>query len=50
VLPYEGEPIDVTPLVEGRPIEWLASDGHLTVRVPDLHLFEAVRITGPSTA
>jgi hypothetical protein len=50
VLPYEGEPIDVTALVEGRPIEWHASDGHLTVRVPEVHLFEAVRVAGPSTA
>ena len=45
VLPgADGEPAGVTGLVSGRALEWHAADGRLTVRVPELHLFEAVRI------
>jgi len=45
VVPYEGEPEEVTALVAGQPLEWRASDGHLTVGLPRLDLFEAIRIS-----
>jgi hypothetical protein len=44
VVPYEGEPSSVTGLVGGRDLEWHVADGKLTVHVPELGLFEAVRI------
>jgi hypothetical protein len=43
-IPYEGEPSGVTGLVAGRELAWRAEDGLLTVHVPELELFEAVRI------
>jgi hypothetical protein len=44
VVPFAGAPRGVTGLVSGRPLAWRATEGRLTVRVPELHLFEAVRI------
>lgn len=44
VIPYAGEPADVTGLVAGRELERYASEGRLAIRVPELRLFEAVRI------
>jgi hypothetical protein len=44
VIPYEGEPEEVTALVASMPLEWQAVEGHLTVDVPILDLFEAIRI------
>jgi hypothetical protein len=44
VVPYEGEPTAISGLVSGRPLTWSAAGGRLTVRVPELDLFEAVRI------
>ncbi len=44
VIPYEGEPAEVTALVAGQPLEWRASDGRLTVSSPRLDLFEAIKI------
>jgi len=43
-LSYQGEPTKVTGLVAGRPLDWIADEGHLTVRVPQLDLFEAIKI------
>jgi hypothetical protein len=44
VIPSEDEPVDVTGLVGGEPLEWRAADGRLTIRVPELGLFEAIGI------
>lgn len=44
VVPIGSEPTAVTGLVGGRPYEWSASDGRLSIRVPELGLFEALRI------
>ncbi len=44
VIPYEGEPTEVTAAVAGHPLEWHAKDGHLTVLAPKLDLFEAITI------
>jgi hypothetical protein len=44
VLPFEREPAEVTGLVAGQPLEWRLADGRLAVRVPELGLFEAIRI------
>jgi putative glycosyl hydrolase-like family 6 (GHL6) protein/glycosyl hydrolase family 42 (putative beta-galactosidase) len=43
-LPADDEPAEVSGLVGGRPLEWHLTDGRLTVRVPELGLFEAIRI------
>ncbi len=43
-IPYVGEPSGVTGLVAGREFTWRAADGLLTVHVPELSLFEAIRI------
>ncbi len=45
VLPTDGEPAEVTALVAGRPLEYQVTDGDLTVRVPQLGAFEAIRIS-----
>ncbi|HEV8563643.1 MAG TPA: alpha-amylase family protein [Actinomycetota bacterium] len=45
VLSYTGEPADVTALVAGRSLECRATGDRLTIHVPELRLFEAVRIT-----
>jgi hypothetical protein len=37
-------PAKVTGLVGGRPCAWSASEGRLSIRVPELDLFEALRI------
>jgi hypothetical protein len=50
VLPSEGEPARVTGLVAGRALEWRRAAGRLTVRVPELRLFEAIRIDHDRTA
>ncbi len=43
-IPFDGEPSRITGLVGGRECAWTASDGHLTIRVPELGLFEALEI------
>jgi hypothetical protein len=43
-IPYAGEPTGVTGLVAGRALTWRAWDGLLTVHIPELSLFEAIRI------
>jgi hypothetical protein len=43
-IPYEGEPSGAAGLVSGRELEWRAEEGLLTVHVPELRLFEAIRI------
>ncbi|HET9724486.1 MAG TPA: beta-galactosidase trimerization domain-containing protein, partial [Actinomycetota bacterium] len=43
VLPFEGEPTSVKVLI-GSGCAWSAADGRLTVRVPELGLFEALAI------
>ena len=47
VLPFEGEPASVTALV-GERCTWSAADGRLTIRLPQLGLFEALVIAGPN--
>ncbi|HET8527088.1 MAG TPA: alpha-amylase family protein [Actinomycetota bacterium] len=44
VMPFDAEPAAVTGLVSGRAFEWWAGQGRLSIRVPELGLFEAVRI------
>jgi hypothetical protein len=44
VVPLGTEPAAVTGLVGGHPSEWSASGGRLSIRVPELGLFEALRI------
>jgi putative glycosyl hydrolase-like family 6 (GHL6) protein/glycosyl hydrolase family 42 (putative beta-galactosidase) len=44
VIPYEGRPTEVTALRSGSAIAWTATDGRLAMRLPELGLFEAVRI------
>jgi hypothetical protein len=44
VIPFAGEPADVTGLVAGRTLDRHATDGRLTILVPELDLFEAIRI------
>jgi hypothetical protein len=39
-----GEPAGVVGLVGGRELEWHAAGDRLRVRVPELELFEAIRI------
>ena len=46
VIPYEGEAAKVTALGVSKPLEWKASQGHLTVHLPKLDLFEAITIFG----
>jgi hypothetical protein len=43
-IPYAGEPSGVTGLVAGREFTWRAQDGLLTMHIPELSLFEAIRI------
>lgn len=45
VLPYRGEPGEVTGLVGDRELEWHVANGRLNIWVPELGLFEAVRIS-----
>lgn len=44
VVPCEAAPRSVTSLVTGEPCNTIYSDGRLTVRVPRLELFEAIKI------
>jgi Hypothetical glycosyl hydrolase 6/Beta-galactosidase trimerisation domain len=44
VVPNWTEPTAVTGLVGGRPCVWSESEGRLSIRVPELDLFEALRI------
>ena len=44
VIPCAGEPVDVTGLVAGRTLDRHVADDRLTIRVPELDLFEAIRI------
>jgi hypothetical protein len=46
VVPYEGEPVDVTALAAAQALEWRTGEGHLTVHLPRLDLFEAITISG----
>jgi Hypothetical glycosyl hydrolase 6/Beta-galactosidase trimerisation domain len=43
-IPFDGEPSRITGLVSARECAWTASDAHLTIRVPELGLFEALEI------
>jgi len=45
VLPLRTDPAAVTGLVSGRPCEWSSSGGQLSIRVPELGLFEALKIS-----
>lgn len=44
VIPYEGKPSSVRGLVSGRPLSYTPWEGKLTIRVPRLELFEAIKI------
>jgi hypothetical protein len=44
VIPSNGEPTEVRSLVSGAELAWQLSDGHLTIAVPELHRFEAIRV------
>jgi hypothetical protein len=44
VIPYEGGPSSVTSLVTGKSCLYEASEGHLTIKVEKLGLFEAIKI------
>ena len=44
VIPFAGAPTDVTGLVGGRALDRHATDDRLTIRVPELDVFEAIRI------
>lgn len=44
VMPLGTQPAAVTGLVAGRPFEWSANGGRLSIRVPELGPFEALRI------
>jgi Hypothetical glycosyl hydrolase 6/Beta-galactosidase trimerisation domain len=43
-VPYDGEPSAVISLASGRECPWSWSGGQLTIRVPELRLFEALKI------
>jgi len=43
-VPYDGEPSAVTGLASDRECPWSWSGGQLTIRVPELRLFEALKI------
>jgi hypothetical protein len=43
-IAYPGEPSAVTGLVDGRPLDWARASERLTIRLPQLDLFEAIRI------
>jgi hypothetical protein len=45
-LPVENEPRGVTGLVAGRPYAWSADGGRISIRIPELGLFEALKIEG----
>ena len=48
VIPYAGTPEEVTALVASMPLAWQSREGHLTVQLPRLDLFEAITISrGP---
>ena len=48
VIPYAGTPEEVTALVASMPLEWRSREGHLTVQLPRLDLFEVITISrGP---
>ena len=47
VVPLRTEPASVTGLVGGRPYEWSVSGDGPSIRVPELGLFEALRIEHP---
>ena len=49
VVPFGGEPAEVAGLVTGRPCEWSAGDGKVRILVPELGLFEALKISYPKT-
>ena len=44
-IPFDGEPGGITGLVSEREYTWSANADHLTIRVPELGLFEALRIS-----
>ena len=43
-IPFEGEPHGVRCLVSGRECAWSANEGHLSIQMPELGLFEVIRI------
>jgi hypothetical protein len=44
-IPFDGEPSAITCLVSGRRCEWSSRADRLTVQVPELGTFEAVKIS-----
>lgn len=44
-IPFDGEPGQVTCLASGTTCAWSSGGGWLNIRVPELGLFEAIRIT-----
>jgi hypothetical protein len=44
IVPFAQEPSRVSGLVAGRDPEWRTADGRLTIQVPELELFEAIRV------
>lgn len=46
VIPVERDPTGVMGLVAGRSLRWHVTKGRLTIRVPELELFEAIQIEG----
>ena len=44
VIPYEGQPSSVHSLVDDQPLSYIPGDGRLTIRVPRLELFQAIKI------
>lgn len=44
-IPYDGSPSEVRSLVTGQSCDYRLQDGTLTVRIPSLELFEAVKIS-----
>jgi hypothetical protein len=43
-VPIAGQPSRVTGLVAQRELEWRTAGGRLTIEVPELELFEAIRV------
>ncbi len=44
VIPSDGEPTQVRSLVSGAELAWQLNEGQLTIAVPELQRFEAIRI------
>lgn len=48
VISFDGEPSEVVGLVSGRVLPWSSSGVRLTIGVPKLGPFEAIRISRPA--